>query len=131
MAKSAPREAKTEIARVWQQRSTRAAILDAARRLAQREEASALTLARVADEANFSPNTVYAYFVNKNELMIAIVAEDLAALARQMRDVFPANEDVGADTEAHHEIPKAAAAEESRNRNRPQTPSTWRMRASL
>jgi TPR repeat protein len=94
MAKRAPREASPEVARVWQQRSTRSAILDAARRFTARNGAPELTLACVADEANFSPNTVYAYFVNKSELMLAIVAEDLAALARQMRDVFPANEDV-------------------------------------
>jgi AcrR family transcriptional regulator len=97
MAKRAPREAKTEVARVWQQRSTRAAILEAARRLAVHEDVSNLSLAKVADEANFSPNTVYAYFVNKSELMIAVVADDLAALAREMRDVFPANEDMEAD----------------------------------
>ncbi|MGD0143252.1 MAG: TetR family transcriptional regulator [Rhizomicrobium sp.] len=99
MAKRAPREANKEVARVWQQRTTRAAILEAARRLAVRDDASELTLARVADEADFSPNTVYAYFVNKNELMLAIVAEDLAALAREMRDVFPANEDVDAEVD--------------------------------
>jgi TPR repeat protein/AcrR family transcriptional regulator len=97
MAKRAPREAKTEVARVWQQRSTRAAILEAARRLAVHEDVSNLSLAKVADEANFSPNTVYAYFVNKSELMVAVVADDLAALAREMRDVFPANEDMEAD----------------------------------
>ncbi len=108
MAKRAPREAKPEVARVWQQRSTRAAILEAARRLAAREDASGVTLARVADEANFSPNTVYAYFVNKSELMLAIVAEDLAALAREMRDVFPANEDVGSQ---EHEAPAASDEE--------------------
>lgn len=103
MAKRAAREEKTEVARVWQQRSTRAAILEAARRLAARDDAANLTLARVADEANFSPNTVYAYFVNKSELMLAIVADDLASLAREMRDVFPANEDVVTDDEVQPE----------------------------
>jgi TPR repeat protein len=117
MAKRAPREAKTEVARVWQQRSTRAAILEAARRLAAREDGTALTLARVADEANFSPNTVYAYFVNKSELMLAIVADDLAALAREMRDVFPANEDLGTETEddSQPEIVEDAQSEEREN----------------
>jgi TPR repeat protein len=112
MAKRAPREAKTAVARVWQQRSTRAAILEAARRLAAREDAVGVTLARVADEANFSPNTVYAYFVNKSELMLAIVAEDLAALAREMRDVFPANEDVGAEVESEAENSEDAESQE-------------------
>jgi len=115
MAKIAVREAKTDVARNWQQRTTRAAILEAARRLAAREGAAQLTLARVADEANFSPNTVYAYFVNKTELMLAIVADDLAALARQMHDVFPANEDVGTEDESPTESPEDAQSEEQQN----------------
>ncbi len=112
MAKRAPREASPEVARVWQRRSTRSAILDAARRLTARNGTPELTLTRVADEANFSPNTVYAYFVNKSELMLAIVAEDLAALARQMRDVFPANEDIVKEDESESENPDDVQGEE-------------------
>ncbi|MGD0867569.1 MAG: TetR family transcriptional regulator [Rhizomicrobium sp.] len=110
MAKRAPSEAQKDVARVWQQRSTRAAILEAARRLAARNGAAELTLARVADEADFSPNTVYAYFVNKSELMLAVVADDLAAIARAMRDVYPANEDV--ETEKAAETPEEPARDE-------------------
>ena len=42
MAKRAPSEAQKDTARVWQQRSTRAAILEAARRLAARNGAAEL-----------------------------------------------------------------------------------------
>lgn len=65
--------------------STRQAILAAARRVAEREGAEALTLNRVAAEAGFAPPAVYAHFISKNDLYLAVVADDLAALAQTMR----------------------------------------------
>lgn len=65
---------------------TRAAILDSARKVAAREGAANLSLRAVAAEAGFAPAALYGYFANKNELLIALAAEDLAVLAHAMRD---------------------------------------------
>lgn len=65
---------------------TRAAILDSARRVAAREGAANLSLRAVAAEAGFAPAALYGYFTGKNELLIALAAEDLTGLARAMRD---------------------------------------------
>ena len=65
---------------------TRAAILDSARRVAAREGAANLSLRAVAAEAGFAPAALYGYFAGKNELLIALAAEDLTGLARAMRD---------------------------------------------
>lgn len=65
---------------------TRASILDAARTVAAREGAANLSLRAVAAEAGFAPAALYGYFAGKNELLIALAAEDLTVLARAMRD---------------------------------------------
>lgn len=71
--------------RAWERNSTRRAILAAARRVCEREGAEAMTLGRVAAEAGFAPPAVYAHFVSKNDLYLAVIADDLATLARTMR----------------------------------------------
>ena len=65
--------------------ATRAAILDAARRVAGREGARNLSLRAAAKEAGFAPAALYGYFGNKDELLLALAADDLAAIARAMR----------------------------------------------
>ncbi len=65
---------------------TRSAILEAARAVAAREGAANLSLRGVAAEAGFAPAALYGYFENKNELLVALAAEDLTALAHAMRD---------------------------------------------
>ncbi|MDE2182871.1 MAG: TetR family transcriptional regulator [Alphaproteobacteria bacterium] len=65
--------------------ATRAAILDAARRVAAREGARDLSLRGVAAEAGFAPAALYSYFDGKDDLLLALAAEDLAQLARAMR----------------------------------------------
>jgi AcrR family transcriptional regulator len=65
---------------------SRSAILDAARRVATREGARDLSLRGVAAEAGFAPAALYGYFRNKDELLLALAADDLTALARAMRD---------------------------------------------
>ncbi len=65
---------------------TRSAILEAARAVAAREGAANLSLRGVAGEAGFAPAALYGYFKNKNELLVALAAEDLTALAHAMRD---------------------------------------------
>jgi AcrR family transcriptional regulator len=65
---------------------TRAAIIDAARVVAAREGAHSLSLRGVAAEAGYAPAALYGYFRNKDELLIALAAEDLSSLSRAMRD---------------------------------------------
>lgn len=64
----------------------RAAILEAAGRVAAREGAASLSLRAVAAEAGFAPAALYGYFASKSELLIALAAEDLSRLARIMRE---------------------------------------------
>ena len=61
-------------------------ILAAARRVAEREGARNLSLRSVAAEAGFAPATLYGYFRNKDELMLALAADDLSRLVHVMRD---------------------------------------------
>jgi AcrR family transcriptional regulator len=65
--------------------ASRVAILEAARRVAAREGARDLSLRRVAAEAGFAPAALYGYFRNKDELLLALAAEDLTQLARVMK----------------------------------------------
>src|SRR3569623_152428 len=63
----------------------RTAILEAARRVAARDGARDLSLRGVAAEAGFTPAALYGYFRNKDELLLALAAEDLTQLARVMK----------------------------------------------
>ena len=63
-----------------QRAANRTAILEAARRVAGREGAHLLSLRAVAAEAGYAPASVYEYFRNRAELVLALAAEDLARL---------------------------------------------------
>lgn len=103
-----PRE-KKEKGRSWQRAATRAAIIAAARRLAERGDAEKLSLTAVAREADFAPTTVFAYFANKNDLFLAVLADDLAQFARTMcRDPVETSE-FAAEPEQAQEDPSANA----------------------
>ena len=65
--------------------ASRTAILDAARRVAARDGARDLSLRGVAAEAGFAPAALYGYFRNKDDLLLALAADDLTSLARVMR----------------------------------------------
>lgn len=65
--------------------ASRTAILNAARRVAARDGARDLSLRGVAAEAGFAPAALYGYFRNKDELLLALAADDLTSLARVMR----------------------------------------------
>jgi AcrR family transcriptional regulator len=54
-----------------------------------REGLDETTLVRVAEKAGFAPTTVYAYFVRKDDLITAIVADDVAVFARSIAQDFP------------------------------------------
>lgn len=66
--------------------TARSGILDAARRVAQKGGARELSLRSVAAEAGFAPAALYGYFAGKDELLLALAADDLALLARAMRE---------------------------------------------
>jgi AcrR family transcriptional regulator len=66
--------------------SSRSAILEAARRVAVRDGARDLSLRAVAAEAGFAPAGLYGYFRSKDDLLLALAADDLSGLARAMRD---------------------------------------------
>lgn len=64
---------------------TRAAILDAARRVAEREGARNLSLRATAAEAGFAPAALYGYFASMDEILLALASEDMASITRAMR----------------------------------------------
>src|ERR1700753_456548 len=66
--------------------AARLAIIQAGRRVAKRDGMDQFSLSAVAAEAGFGPSTVFGHFRNKDELVAAIVAEDLAAMAALMHD---------------------------------------------
>jgi AcrR family transcriptional regulator len=65
--------------------ATRADILDSARKVAARDGARNLSLRGVAAEAGFAPAALYGYFRNKDELLVALAADDLSGVAKTMR----------------------------------------------
>src|SRR6202046_3144456 len=86
MAEAAVRLPKERRQRDASRAASRTAILDAARRVAARDGARDLSLRGVAAEAGFAPAALYGYFHNKDELLLALAADDLSGLARAMRD---------------------------------------------
>ena len=75
--KSRPQGASKEDSRV--------SILAAARIVAARDGARDLSLRSVAAEAGFAPAALYGYFRSKDELLLALAADDLTVMARAMR----------------------------------------------
>lgn len=82
-------ELTTQEARLARRSVARAVIIEAGRRLALRDGVGELSLSAVAAEAGFNPSTVFGHFRNKDELLLAIVAQDLGALAALMRASSP------------------------------------------
>jgi AcrR family transcriptional regulator len=90
--------------------ASRAAILDAARRVAARDGARDLSLRAVAAAAGFAPAALYGYFRNKDELLLALASEDLSAMARTMRDCSTLAGAAAAALELMHGAETMAAA---------------------
>jgi len=72
--------------------AARASILEAARRVATRDGARNLSLRGVAAEAGFAPAALYSYFANKDEILLALAADDLSSLAKAMRAAASRND---------------------------------------
>src|SRR5437868_5964602 len=68
--------------RTRQRATNRAAILEAARRVAAKEGAGNLSLRAVAAEAGYAPASVYEYFQNRAELVLALASDELSQLTR-------------------------------------------------
>jgi AcrR family transcriptional regulator len=79
-----------------QRAANRSAIMDAARRVAARDGAGELSLRAAAAEAGYAPASVYEYFRNRAELVLALAADDLGSLARNLREDTSAPSRLGA-----------------------------------
>ena len=80
-----PAETKSQ-RRAQAHAATRGSILDAARRVAARDGSREMSLRGVAAEAGFAPAALYGYFSGKDDLLLALAADDLSHLSRAMRD---------------------------------------------
>jgi TPR repeat protein len=78
-------------------KAVRAAVVAAARAVAEREGVENVSLSKVAVEAGLQRAVVYQQFTRKEDLLMSIVSDDLATLARAMRDIDWAPND-GAET---------------------------------
>jgi AcrR family transcriptional regulator len=78
--------------RTRQRAANRNAILEAARRVAAREGTGELSLRAAAAEAGYAPASVYEYFRNRAELVLALAAEDMGSLARALREAAAGRE---------------------------------------
>ena len=67
--------------------ATRAAIVEAARAVAQRDGVENLTLGKVARQTGLRRSLVYRQFARKEDLLMSIVSDDLAALARSLQGI--------------------------------------------
>lgn len=83
----------------------RHAIVAAARQVAIRDGVVEMSLSTVAREAGVSPASVYDLFSSKNDLLVSVIADDLATLARAMREVHGVHD----KREQPDHLPAAAA----------------------
>jgi len=77
---------KTVGGRAAAKAASRNAILEAARLVAARDGAREMSLRGVAAEAGFAPAALYGYFRSKDELLLALAADDLGRLAKVMKE---------------------------------------------
>ena len=96
-------------ARALERNDARAAILEAARKLIARNGLSGLSLSAVAEEAGFVAATVYGHFRSKDELALALAAEDPAGAGILLREPLPASKlsDTSPDTAGPTPPPEA------------------------
>lgn len=62
-------------------------ILDAARTLLQEGDYHSLSLRRIADRIQYSPTTIYLYFKDKGDLVLALIEEGFQELSQRMREI--------------------------------------------
>ena len=76
------------LTREQQKVATRAALVDAARSVFARRGFQAATVEEIAAEAGFSTGAVYSNFGGKDELVLAVVDETIAAEVRDYSELF-------------------------------------------
>jgi len=95
----------------------RAQIIRAARAVVEREGVENLTLAKVAAEADLPSSVLFGQFVRKEDLLLCVAADSLAAMARAMKTHEPASEMSRPDETAQGAVilalPRQDAARES------------------
>lgn len=90
---------------VRRRRPARRAILEVARRILLRDGSDGLTPESVIKESGFSAEIVYAYFCNKDELLLSIASDELSMLARAAKENGEPDPDDG-DTPDIRELPR-------------------------
>ena len=86
---------------------TRSAILAAARNIALRDGVPEMSLTSVACEAGCAIDTVDALFSSKDDVLLAVIADDLAVIARAMRGSLSLShrgDDSESDTQSPEEL---------------------------
>src|SRR5262249_37413797 len=73
--------------RTRQRAANRAAILDAARRVSSKTDLGEIALRAVAAEAGYAPASIYEYFRNRAELVLALAADDLGQITRALKEL--------------------------------------------
>lgn len=86
--------------RALQKQELRAAILQAASELFLEHGYDAFSLRQVAERIGYSPTTIYLYFQNKDDLLLAAVQEGFAAFDARLQAVAAATPDSLARIEA-------------------------------
>jgi AcrR family transcriptional regulator len=71
--------------RLRQRAANKAAIIDAAREIAEHEGAGELSLRAAAAKAGYAPASVYEYFQNRADLVLNVAADDLSRIARSLK----------------------------------------------
>lgn len=67
-----------------QKADTRAELLAAAHQLVRDEGYEGLTIRRLAEKVGYAPMSVYSYFADKNEILLAVAEDAFATLARRV-----------------------------------------------
>jgi localization factor PodJL len=113
MGSTAPQE-NPDLSPPREQAAARNAVLAAARRVAERDGVLDMSLTSVARDAGLAPAAVYTWFTSKSDLLLAVIADDLATLAREMRGGFGSSlEDGARDALPNPSDEMASAVEDS------------------
>ncbi|MBD0414380.1 TetR/AcrR family transcriptional regulator [Oryzicola mucosus] len=84
---SAPSSARSK--RERQKAETRAELIDAARKLVQESGYEGLTIRNLAKRAGYAPMSVYSYFADKHDILMALAEDTFETLARKLRKNQP------------------------------------------
>ncbi|MGF6482285.1 TetR/AcrR family transcriptional regulator [Paraburkholderia sp. JPY419] len=89
----------------------RQAFVDAGRLLLAREDASQVSLRRIASEAGYSPASIYQYFDDQRALFVAVREDDLTAAAEYFEEVASCDVDALFDALPEPPLPNRLAGD--------------------